>query len=106
MQGFCDSLRIELKGTGVDVLTILPSWVSGTGLRGKALGAEGEAIGAEAKGHRSSAIPLDRLVAQVLRAMRKRRRMLYVPGYMRIIPLLKALCPGLLDWIIRRKVSR
>jgi hypothetical protein len=42
----------------------------------------------------------------VLRAMRKRRRMLYVPGYMRIIPLLKALCPGLLDWIIRRKVSR
>ena len=106
LQGFCDSLRIELEGTGVDVLTVLPSWVSGTGLRGRALGAEGEPIGGEAKGHSSSAVPLDRLVAKVLRAMRKRRRRLYVPGYMRIIPLLKALCPCLLDWIIRKKVSR
>tara|TARA_B100000809_G_scaffold248499_1_gene278670 strand:- start:290 stop:1087 length:798 start_codon:yes stop_codon:yes gene_type:complete len=106
LQGFCDSLRIELKGTGVDVLTVLPSWVSGTGLRSRALGTEGEAIGSEAKGHRSSAVPLDRLVAKVLRAMRKRRRLLYVPGYMRIIPLLKALCPCFLDWIIKKKVSR
>ena len=106
LQGFCDSLRIELKGTGVDVLTVLPSWVSGTGLRGRALGTEGEPIGVEAKGHSSSAVPLDRLVAKVLRAMRKRRRLLYVPGYMRVIPLLKALCPGFLDWIIKKKVSR
>ena len=90
----------------MDVLTVLPSWVSGTGLRGRAFGAAGEPIGGEAKGHNRSAVPLARLVTKVLRAMRKRRRLLYVPGYMRIIPLLKVLCPWLLDWIIRKKVSR
>lgn len=105
LQGFCDSLRIELKGSGVDVLTVLPSWVRGTGLRGKALGAGGEAMGGEAKSHHRSAVDLERLVPKVLHAMSRRKRSLYVPGYLRVIPLLKALCPRFLDWIIRKKVS-
>ena len=106
LQGFCDSLRIELDGTGVGVLTVLPSWVSGTGLRGKAFGSSGKPIGENAKGHSRSAVPLERLVAKVLRAMRRRGRSLYVPGYTRFIPLLKTLCPGFLDRYIRKKVSR
>ena len=106
LQGFCDSLRIELEGTGVDVLTVLPSWVQGTDLRARAYGGKGESIGGEARRHSGGAVPLDRLVQKVVRAMRKRRRRLYVPGYLRIVPLLKALCPGLLDRIIRKKVDR
>jgi NAD(P)-dependent dehydrogenase (short-subunit alcohol dehydrogenase family) len=30
LQGLCDSLRIELRGSGVDVLTVMAHWVRGT----------------------------------------------------------------------------
>ena len=104
--GFCDSLRIELEDTGVDVLTVLPTWIEGTGLRASAYGGKGEAVGEGARRHKRGAVSLDRLVPKVLRAMDKRRRCLYVPGYLRVVPLLKALCPGFLDRIIRKKVGR
>ena len=106
LQGFCDSLRMELRGTGVGVLTVMPSWIRGTGLRAGAFGASGKALGDSAKSHNSSAVELESLVGKVARAMKKRKRHLYVPGYLRFVPLLKALCPGLLDRIIRKKVSR
>ncbi len=106
LQGFCDSLRMELRGTGVDVLTVMPSWIRGTGLRASAFGGSGEALGDSAKGHNRSAVALESLVGKIARAMKKRKRRLFVPGYLRFVPLLKALCPGLLDRIIRKKVSR
>ena len=106
LQGFCDSLRIELKGTGVDVLTVMPSWIRGTSLRARAYGPSGEPLGEVAKGHHSSAVPLDGLVTRVLKAMKKRQRRLFAPGYLRFVPLLKVLCPRFLDWIIGKKISR
>lgn len=106
LQGFCDSLRIELKGTGVDVLTVMPSWIRGTSLRSGAYGSSGEAIGEAARDHHSSAVSLDSLVARVLKAMKKRKRSLFVPWYLRFVPLLKVLCPRFLDWVIGKKVTR
>ena len=106
LQGFCDSLRMELRGTGVDVLTVMPSWIRGTGLRARAFGGSGAALGDSARGHHKSAVELESLVGKVARAMKKRKRRLFVPGYLRFVPLLKALCPRLLDRIIRKKVSR
>ena len=41
LQGFCDSLRMELNGTGVDILTVLPHWLTGTDLRKRAVGKDG-----------------------------------------------------------------
>ena len=38
VQGFFESLRGELRESGVDVLTVLPGWLRGTNLRRAALG--------------------------------------------------------------------
>jgi NAD(P)-dependent dehydrogenase (short-subunit alcohol dehydrogenase family) len=44
MQGFFDTLRIELRGTGVDVLVVSPGFVA-TDIRERALGANGQPLG-------------------------------------------------------------
>jgi len=41
MQGFFDSLRVELLGTGVDVLVVSPGFVK-TGIRDRVLGGDGK----------------------------------------------------------------
>jgi len=44
MQGFFDTLRIELRGSGVDVLVVSPGFVA-TDIRQRALGADGQPLG-------------------------------------------------------------
>jgi short-subunit dehydrogenase len=45
MQGFFDTLRIELRGTGVDVLVVSPGFVA-TDIRQHVLGADGNVVDA------------------------------------------------------------
>ena len=49
VQGFFDTLRSEIEGQGVDVLTVLPYWLKGTTLRNSAFGKDGMALGQESK---------------------------------------------------------
>src|SRR6201999_3177042 len=46
MQGFFDSLRIELLGTGVDVLVASPGFVD-SGIKTRALGTDGKPRGGD-----------------------------------------------------------
>ncbi len=106
LQGLCDSLRLELRGTGVDVLTVMAHWVRGTNLRARALGPDG-APRANAAPHRDhSAIDVDTLTRAVLAAVHSRKRRVFVPGYVRLLPLLAQIAPGLADRIVTRKMAR
>jgi NAD(P)-dependent dehydrogenase (short-subunit alcohol dehydrogenase family) len=106
LQGLCDSLRIELRGSGVDVLTVMAHWVRGTNLRARALGPEGEPRATAAPHRDASAVDLDTLTRAVLRGIRARRRRQFVPGWIRLLPLLAEVAPGVADRIVAGRMER
>ena len=105
LQGLCDSLRIELRGSGVDVLTVMAHWVRGTGFRAHALGPDGAPRTAAAT-RDATATDLDALTRAVLRGVRHRRRRVFVPGWIRALPLLAEIAPGAVDRIVAGRMER
>jgi len=106
LQGLCDSLRIELQGSGVGVSTVIAHWVRGTNLRARALGPDGAPRGTAAPHRSRSAIDVDTLTRAVLAAVRGRKRRVFVPGYLRLLPLLAVVAPGLADRIVAGRMTR
>lgn len=106
LQGFCESLRMELKGSGVDVLTVLPHWLSGTDLRRRALGADGAQVGASSRRHGRDAIPVEEACLAILAAIGRRQRDLVIPGKLRALLALRALCPRVAERLIEGAVRR
>jgi len=106
VQGFCDSLRMELLGSGVDVLTVLAHWIRGTRLREQALGADGAPRGKSAHSHGSGAVEPDDMARAVVDAIRKRKRALFMPGKLRYLSWLSAIIPRLADRIIINRVEQ
>lgn len=110
VQGFCDSLRMELRGTGVGVLTVLAHWLRGTRLREQALGKDGRPRGRDAPAHGSDAVPVAEMTRIVVEAVRTRKRAVFVPARLRFLSWLAELAPALADrlvsWKIERQASR
>ncbi len=106
VQGLCDSLRIELHDDGVDVLTVLAHWVRGTELRSRALGPNGVPRGSAAPHRDRSAIDVDALTGAVVRAVQRRQRRVFVPGWLRLLPLLAEVAPGLTDRLVNGRMTR
>ena len=102
LEGFCDTLRYELEGTGVDILTVHPHWIQGTNMRANACTADGAAMGESKRSHNHESITLEQCAREIIDAMRERQRELIIPPRLRLAPILKALWPALL----RRKVLR
>ncbi len=106
LQGFCQALRLELKDAGVDILTVLPHWISGTDLRRRAVGKDGGDVGQGARKHSRDAIPVDEACRAIVRAMEKRQRELVMPPKLKALLWLSLLSPRLADALIERAVSR
>jgi NAD(P)-dependent dehydrogenase (short-subunit alcohol dehydrogenase family) len=106
LQGLCDSLRIELRGRGVGVLTVMAHWVRGTELRARALGPDGAPREVAAPHRSSSAVDLDTLTRAVLRGVRDRRRRVFVPGWIGLLPLLAEVAPAVADRIVAGRMAR
>ncbi len=99
MQGFFDSLRIELLGTGVDVLVISPGFVA-TDIRARAFSAEGVSLGKSPREENSSeTMPVEECVRQMIDAIRRRRRELVMTRKARLGMWLKLVAPGIVDRI-------
>lgn len=105
LQGFFDSLRIELLGTGVDVLVASPGFVA-TAIRSHALGPDGSTGHsdiAEEKGERM--MDARTCASHILRAMDRREREWVMLPAPRLVLALKALVPGLIDRVAARKIK-
>ncbi|MBD2445574.1 SDR family oxidoreductase [Nostoc sp. FACHB-152] len=108
MQGFFDTLRIELHSTGVDVLVVSPGFVA-TDIRQRALGADGKPLGKSPRDESQGNMSVEECVRQIIWAMerRKREHIMTVKG--KVIPWAKLIMPGLVDRItaatIRKKTS-
>ncbi len=106
LQGFCDALRMELEGSGVDVLTVVLHWLGGTELREQALAADGQPFGEGRRRPSRDAIGLEETCAAVLRAVKERRRELVMPWKLKALLAIRALRPRLSEALVRRAVDR
>ena len=105
LQGFCKALRMELRGTGVDILTVLPHWLRGTDLRQNAFGGDGRTLGASSRKHSSESISLEAASQAILQGMAKRRRQLVLPWKLRLLLGLYAIKPRWAEAIVMGAVN-
>ncbi len=98
MQGFFDTLRIELRGTGVDVLVVSPGFVA-TDIRQRALGGDGQPLGHSPRDERKGNMSVDECVQQTLAAMVKRKREHIMTTKGKVTPWAKLIVPAWVDRI-------
>ncbi len=103
MNGFFDSLRAELHGSGVDVLVVCPGFV-GTAIRAHAAGADGLPRGESPRDETSGTMSVDECVRQIVAAMRRRDRELVMTARGKLGLWLRLVAPGLVDSLARRAV--
>ncbi len=93
--GFFDSLRVELRGTGVDVTVVCPYWVQSE-IRRRAAGPDGRTVGASPV--REDEVMTARECARlVVRAMELRQRMLVMTLKGKLGRWVKLVAPAVVD---------
>jgi len=101
MQGFFDTLRIELQGTGVDVLVVSPGFVA-TDIRQRAFGGDGKPLGKNLRDETQDTMSVEECVRQILSGMERRQRETILTLKGRVLPWAKLVAPGLVDRIAAR----
>jgi short-subunit dehydrogenase len=98
VHGFFDSLRMELYRSGVSVTVICPWWVA-TEFHEAQMDKNGVPRGARGRSfYTKRTMTADRCAEiMLLAAYRRRREVLMGPGFFAV--WLRALAPGLLDWL-------
>ena len=102
--GFCDSLRIELAGSGVDVCVVAPDFVV-TETHKRAMGPDGQPLGASPM-QQSKIMTAEDCAARIVRGIRKRERLVIMSARGRFGRWLKLLAPGLIDRIAARAIRQ
>jgi len=101
MQGFFDTLRIELRGTGVDVLVVSPGFVA-TEMRQRALNAQGQPLGQSPRDESRATMSVAACVAQIVRGMERRQREVIMTPKGKMLPWIKLIAPQLVDALSAR----
>ena len=102
--GFCDSLRIELDGTGVDVTVVAPDFVVSE-IHRRSLGAHGQPLG-ESPMKESKIMSAEECARMIVRAMEGRKRLVLGSLRGKFGRWARLLAPGVVDRIARRAVER
>ena len=105
MQGFFDSLRIELFGSGVDVLIVSPGPV-GTTIHTRRLAGDGSLSDESLKHPNDRGMPVDECARQIVRAIEGRRRELVMTASGKAGQWIKLIAPGMTDRFVARAVER
>jgi short-subunit dehydrogenase len=100
--GFFDSLRIELRGTGVDVTVIAPDFVVSE-IHRRSIGPDGRPLG-KSPMQESRIMTAEECAALTLRAMERRRRLAVLSARGRWGRYVRLFAPGLIDRIAARAV--
>jgi short-subunit dehydrogenase len=103
MHGFFDSLRIELRGSGVDVLIVCPGFVA-TDIRARALGAAGRPLTESPRDEGHDTMSAEQCVALMVDAIEKRKREVVMTARGKLGTVLKLIAPQLVDRIAARAV--
>jgi len=104
MIGFFDSLRIELRGSGVDVSVIAPDFVVSE-IHKRAIGPDGEPLG-ESPMMQSKIMTAADCAARIVRAIEKRERLVLMSTRGRLGRWLKLLAPSWIDRIAEKAIRQ
>jgi NAD(P)-dependent dehydrogenase (short-subunit alcohol dehydrogenase family) len=102
--GFFDSLRIELRGTGVDVTVVCPYWVRSE-IRRRSAGPHGRTVAASPVCE-EEVMTAEECARLIVRAMERRQRMLVMTLKGRLGRWAKLAFPGLVDHLAAEAVRR
>jgi short-subunit dehydrogenase len=105
MQGFFDSLRVELLGSGVDVLVVSPGFVD-TPIRSSAVGPDGKPVTQSKRDESGDTMDVHTCVAQIVSAIGRRQRELVMTARGRVGVFLKLVAPGLVDRIALKAIRK
>lgn len=97
LDGFFDTLRYELKTSGVTITSIYPSWVA-TGISTRPVGSDGTYAG-EVSPHENGAMLPDRCATIILYSAEKRKAMTFLTIDTKVGYLLKPFFPETIDKI-------
>lgn len=106
MQGFFDSLRVELMETGVDVTVISPGFVQSE-VRYKALGGDAEPRN-ESHIDESNVMTAEECAAQMMDAIRERNRDVIIADSLRsqLLPWLRLIAPEQVDKVAYESIKK
>ncbi len=105
LHGLFDSLRAELRGTGVSITLVCPSFVD-TDIEAHALGPDGSPPPPGARTGAEGAIPPERAAEAIHRGLSARRRWVFVPGFARLAWWVSRLAPRTYERLMLRRVGR
>jgi short-subunit dehydrogenase len=100
--GFCDSLRIELAGSGVDVCVVAPDFVV-TETHKRAMGPDGEPLGTSPM-VQSKIMTAAACAARIVKAIDKREREVLMSTRGKLGRWLKLVHPALIDRIAAKAI--
>ena len=104
MQGFLDSIRVELDEQGVDVSVISPGFVD-TDIRSHALGEDGSERGDAPEDTGRSMMSVEECARRIVRAIRKRKREEVMTFTGKIGQWAKLFAPSWVDAISKKKIG-
>jgi short-subunit dehydrogenase len=105
LQGFFDSLRIELWGSGVDVLVVSPGPVA-TEIHDHRLGADGRPQAAGPRMDRTDIMSAAACAERIVRAMERREREVVMTWQGKLGLVLKLFAPRVLDRMVDAGLRR
>jgi NAD(P)-dependent dehydrogenase (short-subunit alcohol dehydrogenase family) len=103
MQGFFDSIRIELRGTGVDVLVVSPGPVA-TDIGLRSLGPDGRPRGEQSSN--ADSMSVEECARQIAGAMARRKRELVMTTQAKLLRWVQLIAPTFVDGVVDRAVRR
>jgi len=102
MVGFFESLRIELRGSGVDVSIIAPDFVVSQ-IHRRAVGPDGKPLG-QTPMQEARIMTADECALLMLRAMQRRQRLAILSARGRLGRWVRLIAPGVVDRIAQRAI--
>jgi short-subunit dehydrogenase len=102
--GFFDSLRIELRGSGVDVTVVAPDFVVSQ-IHRRAIGPDGKPLGASPMVE-PRLMTSEQCARLIRRAMERRQRLLLTSFRGKLARVFQAFVPGLIDRVAARAIRR
>jgi short-subunit dehydrogenase len=100
--GFFDSLRIELRGSGVDVTVVAPDFVVSE-IHKRAIGPDGEPLGTSPM-QVAKIMTADDCARGIVRAIEKRQRLVVMSARGKLGRWLKLVAPSTIDRIAERAI--
>lgn len=100
LHGLSDALRVELRGTGVEVVVLCPGFTA-TEFADKVLDYEYAALRGRPRG---GAMTAEKVAEIIFRCSRKPRREIALTAKGKLLVALARFAPGVADWAIARRI--